>query len=30
MARAINPKGNNPQSLSALNVDFLNAVPYKK
>jgi phycobilisome rod-core linker protein len=30
MARAINPQPNKPQSLSALNVDFLSAVPYKK
>jgi hypothetical protein len=30
MARAIDAKGNMPQRLSALNVDFLNAVPYRK
>jgi phycobilisome rod-core linker protein len=30
MARSIDPKANAPQPLSALNVDFLNKVPYKK
>nr|RNJ66760.1 MAG: phycobilisome rod-core linker polypeptide CpcG [Leptolyngbya sp. IPPAS B-1204] len=30
MARSIDPKANPPQRLSALNVDFLNQVPYRK
>lgn len=30
MARDINPIPNNPQKLSASNVDFLNKVPYKR
>ncbi|NJO80274.1 MAG: phycobilisome rod-core linker polypeptide CpcG [Cyanobacteria bacterium RM1_2_2] len=30
MARSIDAKGNMPQRLSAMNVDFLNAVPYRK
>jgi phycobilisome rod-core linker protein len=30
MARSIDPKPNNPQNLSAMNVDFLSKVPYKK
>ncbi|QYO62148.1 phycobilisome rod-core linker polypeptide [Leptolyngbya sp. 7M] len=30
MARSIDPKANPPQRLSALNVDFLNRVPYRK
>ncbi|MGG6296969.1 phycobilisome rod-core linker polypeptide [Leptolyngbya sp. AN02str] len=30
MARSISPRGAAPQQLSALNVDFLNAVPYRK
>jgi phycobilisome rod-core linker protein len=30
MARAISPQPNPPQRLSALNVDFLSAVPYRK
>jgi phycobilisome rod-core linker protein len=30
MARSLNPQGNPPQRISALNVDFLNAVPYRK
>lgn len=30
MARAIDPKANAPQRISALNVDFLTAVPYRK
>ncbi|MBH8565898.1 phycobilisome rod-core linker polypeptide [Nostoc sp. CENA67] len=30
LAKSINPQGNQPQQLSAQNVDFLNAVPYRK
>ncbi len=30
MARSINPQGNEPQRLSALNVDYMNKVPYRK
>ncbi len=30
MARSINPKVNEPQRLSALNVDYMNKVPYRK
>lgn len=30
MARSIDPKANTPQNISALNVDFLNAVPYRR
>lgn len=30
MARSIDPRGNTPQNLSALNIDYLNAVPYRK
>lgn len=30
MARSIDPKANTPQNISALNIDFLNAVPYRK
>lgn len=30
MARSINPRGNPPQRISALNVDFEKSVPYRK
>jgi len=30
MARGINPRGNNPQRISALNIDYERAVPYRK
>jgi phycobilisome rod-core linker protein len=30
MARSINPTANAPQRVSALNIDYLNAVPYRK
>lgn len=30
MARSINPRGNSPQRISALNIDFEKSVPYRK